>query len=359
MAQSNEIVSILEQTFGEVRGNYPQFRINCPCCAERDKISDDRFNLEITLNYKNTNRPVFHCWKCEPTFSGSLGKLFWRYGTKTSYELYKSYISIYENFNYSFEDDEKEYLPPKLPTEMIYFSEMDVTNLSHFEAYNYLINERKLDRETILKYNLGFCVSGKFNKRIIIPSYDINNQLNYFIGRSYDPKQKKYKYLNSDNNKSEIIFWENNINFESTVFICEGVFDGMSLPNAMPLLGKTLSYIQLKKISAHKPQIVILLDPDAVKNAIELFYNLKHIYYDCEEKIKIVVLPNNDDVDELRRKKGIDEVIKYLYTARDLITDDYFINKLQKPYVKYERNGRFNSNSKYSEWKSGESRNFI
>ena len=69
---------------------------------------------------------------------------------------------------------------------MILFSEMDNGNCEHFEAYNYLINDRKFTRDIILKYRLGFCTSGKYEKRIIVPSYDKNGEVNYFVARNYD-----------------------------------------------------------------------------------------------------------------------------------------------------------------------------
>lgn len=50
---------------------------------------------------------------------------------------------------------------------MIYFSNMDVRNKEHVEAYMYLVNNRKYNREIILKYRMGFCVEGKYRGRII------------------------------------------------------------------------------------------------------------------------------------------------------------------------------------------------
>jgi DNA primase len=81
-----------------------------------------------------------------------------------------------------------------------------------------------------------------------------------------------------------------------------------------------------------KLEVVVLLDPNAYKNAIDLYYKLYTIYVGCEERVKIVKLPTEEDLDELRRNQGIDEVIKSLYGARGLTVEDYFIQKLQKPY---------------------------
>ena len=48
------------------------------------------------------------------------------------------------------------------------------------QAYNYLI-KRGITDNIIDKYGIGFCDKGSFSGRIIIPSYDSKNQLNYFI----------------------------------------------------------------------------------------------------------------------------------------------------------------------------------
>lgn len=355
--QGIEFHAIIQNVFGEVNdlNTSEQLQVNCPRCQEREGLShpDGKFNLEI-----NTKRRLFRCWKCdEPKFSGSLKKLIWMYGSPIDYQMYKSYASIYPD--YSNEDfDEIEILNAKLPDEMILFSDMEVGNLEHFEAYNYIVNERKISRDIVLKHRLGFCITGKYAKRIIIPSYDANGELNYFVGRSYDPKEKKMKYRNPNVDKDKIIFNEGFINWDSTVYLVEGAFEELSFPvNTIPMLGKTLSTTLFNKLNELKPDVIVLLDPDAYKNAIELFYTLYTIYVGCEDRVKIVKLPTEEDLDELRRNQGIDEVIKNLYTARGLTTEDYFIHKLENPYD--NRTRRYNSNSKYFEWKPNGSKNVI
>ena len=339
--RGQEFHSIIQNIFIDVNGLHAseQLQVNCPRCQEREGLSkpDGKFNLEI-----NTAKRMFRCWKCEdPKFSGSLGRLVRILGTKVDYELYKSLAGVFHD--YIFDEDEKIHEIVKLPEEMIFFSQMDVSDSDHFEAYNYLVNDRMIDREKILKYRLGFCLTGKYARRIIIPSYDSNGEVNYFVARSYDKiLGKKKPYDNPKSDKDSIIFNEGMINWDSTIYIVEGVFEMLSLPtNAIPLLGKTISKTLLLKLKELKPHIIVILDLDAERDAINLIYLLKSIYYDCEERLKLVILPKglkteNDkeikDLDELRKNKGNEEVVKSLRTARDLITDDYFKQKLQKPY---------------------------
>ena len=327
MIRGIEFHNIIYNIFdGDVKGinDSEQLKVNCPRCQQRDGLPypDGKYNLEI-----NTAKRVFRCWKCdEPKFSGSLGKLIHIYGSKSDYEIYKSYASILGEFSYK-EDDIEEIIV-YLPKEFILFAEMDINNSEHLKAYNYLIFERKIPREKILKYRLGFCVEGKYKNRIIIPSYDIVGDINYFVSRSFDEKTK-LKYLNPKVNKSLFIFNEGYIDWDKTVYLVEGVFDMLSLPsNAIPLLGKNIFDLLFEKISFYKPNIIILLDPDAFKMTLNLFFMLKNIYVGIEDKIKFIEMKGDNDINDIYKNEGDKGVTKILKTARTLTIDDYFINNL-------------------------------
>ncbi len=330
MVRGSEYHHIVKGIFGDVKGylQYTQIQVDCPRCAEEnDYVEDGKKNLEI-----NTDKKLFRCWKCE-SFSGSLGKLIRLYGTKTDFELYKAFAGS----DYYYTEHEKIIEPVYLPSEMIYFSQMNAMNPDHIQAYNYLVMERKISRDVIIKYKLGFCTTGKYANRIIIPSYDMYGIVDYFVARSYLKRDKKIKpYDNPKSDKNEIIFNDGLINWDSVIYLCEGTFEMLSFPvNTIPMLGKTISPLLLLKLKELKPKVVVLLDPDAYKNSIELYYQLYHAYVGFEDRVKIIKLPNNDDLDELRRNKGIDAVIECLYSARSLEVDDFFYSNLKSPYVYY------------------------
>jgi hypothetical protein len=342
MVRGQEFHEIIENIFQDVRGlnSGEQLQVNCPRCQERDGLlyPDGKYNLEI-----NTAKRVFRCWKCdEPKFSGSLGRLIKTFGSYTDYEVYKSYASIFQDYDFS--EDEKEFVQVKLPEEMIYFSQMDPSNADHFEAYNYIINDRQFSREIVLKYRLGFCITGKYGGRVIVPSFDQQGEVNYFVGRKYKDELRQ-KFMNPDVDKRRFIFNEGMVNWDSTIYLVEGPFEMLSFPvNIVPMLGKDLLEALFFKLKEMKPNVVILLDPDAFKSSVELFYQLHSIYIGEEEKVKLVKLPTEDDLDDLRKKLGHDALLNALYSARGLTIDDYFTQKLHKPY---EGSGRRKSYSKY------------
>jgi len=326
MIQGAEIHSIIEKIFGEVRGGLyhnPQLRVDCPICK------DGKFNLEI-----NTAKGsgVFHCWKCDPKFSGSLKKLIRRYGSSADYEIFKSYAGIFVDYKKEEEFDSFVYLPK----EMILFSKINTENSQHLIPYSYMILERKISIEVLKKYRVGFCIEGRYAGRIIIPSYDSEGFLNYFVARAYLDNIKP-KYLNPKVDKNKIIFNEGYINWDSLVILVEGIFDAFSLPNAIPLLGKIISSKLLFKLKEKKPNIIVCLDPDAKEQNITLTLLLKNIYQSEESKVKLIDLGGEDDIDKLRVNNGNNFVIEKLYQARNLSIDDYFIFKKYKAYDKRKR----------------------
>ena len=135
-------------------------------------------------------------------------------------------------------------------------------------ALNYL-KKRGITSEDILKYNIGYCDEGIYSNRIIIPSYDNDGQLNFFVGRDFYNSTMKYK--NSPTSK-DIVGFELFINWDEPIILCEGVFDAMAFRrNAIPLFGKTIMNNLKKKIIEYGVQTIYLsLDNDAIKESIEI-----------------------------------------------------------------------------------------
>ena len=121
--------------------------------------------------------------------------------------------------------------------------------------------------------NIGFCYEGKYQNRIIIPSYNKDNELNYFIGRSYESKPF-LKYLNPDAQKEIIIFNEHLIDWDKPIYLVEGAFDSIFLDNAIPMLGKVLSEHLFTVLYEKAKKIIIVLDPDASSNEEKIYHML-------------------------------------------------------------------------------------
>ena len=155
----------------------------------------------------------------------------------------------------------------------------------------------------IEKFQIGFCDKGDHAGRIVIPSYNLKEELNYYIARSWNPMSKA-KYKNPEAEKDKIIFWENLIDWNKDIFLVEGAFDGLFLENSIPMLGKHMSELLFETVyKKAKSNVIICLDGDAWGNALKLYHELNG--GDLYDKIKILKLPLDQDVCDLKGK--IDE----------------------------------------------------
>lgn len=155
-------------------------------------------------------------------------------------------------------------------------------------ALNYT-KKRKITTCDIIKYNIGYCTKGPFANRLVFPSYDKHNNLNFYSCRSY--YDDGYKYKNSEFSK-DIIGFENLVDFDFPIYLCEGALDAISLKrNAIPLFGKTMSK-KLKQaiIQSNCPEVNIVLDDDALNDSIRIAEYIRSI----GKEAKIVKLEGKD-----------------------------------------------------------------
>ncbi len=166
-------------------------------------------------------------------------------------------------------------------------------SLFYKHALNFL-KKRGITKIDLQKYKLGFCDDGIYGNRIIIPSYDENGILNYFVGRSFMGDNMKYK---NPNVSRDIIPFDWFIAWSYPIVLCEGVFDAISIrTNAIPMLSKKPSKSLLRKIFEKQVKtIYIALDNDAKKDA----YNLSEFFKDFGIDSKVVNLPKNEDPNDL------------------------------------------------------------
>ena len=117
---------------------------------------------------------------------------------------------------------------------------------------------------------MGYCSSGGYSNRIIIPSYDADGKLNYFMARDMFPNSK-FKYKNPPMSKDTVCF-ELFINWKEPIVLVEGIFDAIAVRNnVIPLFGKFPSKTLVMRLTEKKVKTVyVALDEDAKKDAIKL-----------------------------------------------------------------------------------------
>jgi DNA primase len=291
------IIEILEDIFGDYKlhSDYKgQISFDCPVCSYDIKQldhGDGKGNLEI--NYK---RGVYKCWSCAETHDthGSIFKLVKKYGSPRQN---KKFLLLMPE---EVDEVKRVYKKVYLPKEFISFKDVSqgLKLTPQFkQAWNY-IKKRNITDEMIEKFNIGFCYTGLYENRIIIPSYDTELTLNYFIARSYLSKTK-LKYKNPEVQKEIIIWNEHLINWEERLYIVEGAFDSIFVPNSIPMLGKFMSDNLFKTIYTNaKKDIVIVLDPDAWNDATRLYHKMN-----CGKlmgRVFVVKLEGDQDIADLK-----------------------------------------------------------
>ena len=180
------------------------------------------------------------------------------------------------------------------------------------------LHKRGITYEDILKYNIGYCDQGLYTNRVIIPSYDEDGQLNFFVGR--DIFESKMKYRNSPTPK-DVVGFELFINWDEPIVLCEGPFDAIAIKrNVIPLFGKTiLSNLKRKIIEKKVKQVYISLDRDAFQDSLKMVEEFMKNDID----VYFVNLPEKDPSD-----LGFENVIPLLKETEKMKFSDLMRYKL-------------------------------
>jgi hypothetical protein len=306
--------NIFESFLGDVRKHNEhtgQISFDCPACAiDKDMAEGDgKGNLEI-----NYHKGVYKCWACQDIngMHGSIVKLIRKYG---SAKHLRDYMLVKPDSSEFFTKEDKEIIVT-LPEEYKKLSECGANDYSANYALRYLRN-RGITNEIIEDFEIGYASRGKYFNRIIIPSYDSYGDLNYFISRWYGKEYNKLKYLNPSAEKQEIIFNEGKINFDSTIYLVEGVMDHIVVPNSVPLLGKIVSAKLFDTLNEKAmANVVVVLDGDAKDDAKNLYASLNS--FNLKNRIKVAFCPINHDPSSIYEKLGANGIKKLLMSAKRL-----------------------------------------
>lgn len=259
-----------------------QATYHCPFCSDKNPITQ---KLEIAIG--GSHLGSYHCWRCD-TKGRSFGSLLHKLKAPPKYrkELFKLTGDI--------KLEKKEYFSSKdtevsLPEE--FYPLYQPKNSLEYKNALFYLKKRKILREDIFRYNIGYCESGPYANHIIVPSYDDEGKLNFFIGRRYYKEDRGIPHKKPDVSMN-IIGFESFINYNEPLNLVEGVFDAIAVRNnAIPLFGKYLQPKLKTAIILHKVKRVnMILDKDAMKDSIDNYQYLQRLGID----VHIVKLDGKD-----------------------------------------------------------------
>lgn len=283
----NEVLSIVESAIGETGEelNKGEIAFHCPFCHHRKR------KLQVNMDSDRNVYGFYRCWVCKES-GKSLFTLFKKLnvgGPKFS-ELADA-MDMPDRSRSSYKNNDSIEEPLSLPEEF-----KPIWNQSEGFEWRYAVRyleKRGLTRGDMVKYGIGYCDTGKYQHRIVIPSYDEDGDLNYFTGR-YFFGDENMKYLNPTTTKNVIIF-EDLVNWTEPVTITEGMFDAIAVRrNATCLMGKRLqNALYHKLVTMRPPEINLVLDKDAIESSI----NISERLLSEGLNVKLVALNDKDPSD--------------------------------------------------------------
>jgi len=228
-------------------------------------ISHHKPKLEVRSTPDENGDYTWHCWVSDKR-GKSIYTLFKTLNQPK--ERFEQLARILQTTRYRVENVEERNTVIQLPEE---YHPLWIYKKSYeYNAAMHYLKRRGVTVFDIIKYRIGYAEEGQYAKRIIIPSYDSNGNLNYFVSRIYRDRDVM-KHKNPTVSK-DIIGFEMMINWREPIVLCEGSFDAIAIKrNAIPLFGKIIQpELQKKIIEEHVQDIYICLDADALKNALDI-----------------------------------------------------------------------------------------
>lgn len=263
MLKASQLFSLLDKVLNQTsyirKGEEAVYY--CPFCSHYKK------KLEV-----NVRTQEWHCWICNSS-GKSIRSLFYKLKVKDKHfdELYKI---VGQNWKRP-ENEEFKNLRISLPDEFIPLWKYS-QSYEYGHAMSYLQN-RNVTMDDIIRYNIGFCDSGNYKHRVLIPSYDKNGDVNFFAARAYH-EGNTYKYMLPPWPK-DIIGFELFVNWNEPITLVEGTFDGIAVKNnTIPLFGTTINFaLKLAIVVNQVKRVNIILDNDALRQAVTIFDRIEDL----------------------------------------------------------------------------------
>jgi len=303
----DEKLSIITGFLGKSYKSNNEHLFQCPFCKHHKR----KFSVNI-------QRGVYKCWICDEK-GRNLYRLVRRFGSNKDRETWKAFSGEKTDLNAFgnlFEEAEEEHveqilqIPPHFHT---------LCGNVQFRVPLQYLEKRGITKKDILKWKMGFCSDGPFKERIIIPSFNENGDLNYFIARTFTDNYKRY--LNPPVSR-DIIFNELYVDFDKEVTIVEGAFDAVKAENAIPILGSTIRETSklFRRIVENNTPVLLALDPDAKYKA----ENIKRLFLKYGIEVRELQYDDERDIGDMSKE----EVRKLSQTAPLIREEDSLISAI-------------------------------
>lgn len=283
---------------------------NCPFCVPKDTKKH---------YYWNVVKEIGHCFKCN-TVMDRIDLLKYIFGDQYRTALDRFLASRddfdYKVFSRKIPNQINKKSPHPLPDGCVPFVKVEgiIKNLA--TAF--------LNSRGVIRRDFYLCPENEQLWSKIIFPITLNSEVIFYAGRKFInfapglpmivPENKNGFYQ-----KGDIVYGIDYVDFLEPVIVVEGIFDCLTTPNSVALLGKTMSMNQFELFMAQEPvDVVVMLDWDARKEASRVASRLK-LAGKKLRSVRIASLPYDTDPNDCR--KNIDEYIKLAKDDLDLSLD--------------------------------------
>lgn len=288
------MVSYFKQKLRVVQHNTGWLRQGlCPACGK-----DKKFGINISFDRTN-------CFSC-----GHHPKpiaLIMELENLTAYnEVYK-FLEAFDSAEYL--ETPKEFIKEdqgELPEGYRILSIGDSEMGRRARAY---MKNRGFDIDELTLKGVGYCVSGKYFGRIIIPFYEAGKMV-YFNARQFfevsDDKFKNPSIAEFGIGKSLLIYNADCLHIYKRTCMMESAMNCLTYgENAFGIGGKIISQYQLSKVLRSPcKEVVVVLDSDAMLQSLQTGLTLSQ-----HKRVKVVEMPEKADVNDIGKKETL-KIIK-------------------------------------------------
>lgn len=309
-------IRFLTKIFGKAKlqNNGIELMIPCPKCYNPSKAHKLKMNIRL-------DNDLYHCWSCNLK-GRNLGRLI-------KMKRPEMAVQYFEKFSRGFSQKDIAILAQVDPVVLPEGFSLIMMNLYDPDAIRIrkYAHSRGIDDKMLWKYCMGYSSEWKYLRRLIIPSFDSDGELNYWVSRSID-SENKYKYFNAKAKKEDIIFREIDIDWSAEeIILVEGPLDWVKCgyKNSACLLGSSISIDSklLMKLVQNSMDVILCLDPDAWKKQLDIARLLSE--YDLRVYL---ASPDSGDVGDLDYE-GVEQLIKNkIEYDREYGSISHMINKL-------------------------------
>lgn len=252
----SDSIKFYETIFGKGRisSNGINFDVRCPICSPTDPTKK---KLSI-----RTDTSANHCWVCGWK-SRTIIPLIRKYGSEHHLAAFKELFGISGLDSQLITGEKEEKQKVELPKDFKLLTLANESDPDVKAVWRYVYSRGLSDRDAWY-FKLGVSDEPRWKRRVIMPSFDKNGVLNYFVARAID-KDKKPKYDNPDVDKNPIIFNEINLDWSTRLVLVEGAFDLVKcVENSTAILGSDLDerHEIFNRILLHNTPVALSLDGD-------------------------------------------------------------------------------------------------